>query len=778
MEEHGYSVIRALGQGGCNNRVYEVRSADGHTRVVKQLPWVGEKDREHALLEVELLASLRHPCIVHYIETFLVRSTPSMPTEDVLCLVMSRCERDLRQECLRLRMEAELLQEEPPPQSGETDQQRPPTARFLESHILSWLSQLCWGLQHLHSRKFLHRDLKPQNVLMSHASTRVLLADFGIAAQVESTEGVRSSIVGTPAFMSPEMLEGRPYGLKTDQWALGCVLFEMMALEPPFASSKQSYAAVVEAVLHAPQIRPPPGFSPELGQTMEALLARKPHDRPSNRDLLRGPLLRPHFQGFMASLRGEWRTSSASPAEGSPTHGLEEAADEMQVDACLRPEGSPEDSLHLPSVEGSPMRSASPAIGGLGIRSGAQICEPDCIEEVGSYASDFTSLSGEEGSEATGGELAGPVVPTGLPPLMVARVAQAPVPAGDGCGLGLARSARAGMPGGYALAALGQRPVFSEASGVANEHLPLLRQDLQDRPRGRMLREVGLSHTMSAPAPPNHWPAVEESMHADVVRVHSYDGGPGHQRRWASKEEEAPERGAGSWMMQGPPGRALRHHGVLEPLSAAETRSVQFSFGCPAGEQESSGSGFTAMAAALEGSGSGTAGTAWPQPPQGTVLAQLPQAHVVVPHTLAASIVEPAGAGNSYSALASPEVAASEFGASEWRLLLDEAEALLQSPAEPTGGFEEAQKIRMALAAMLGAPAQVDKALAFLRKRKPLGDTVEADELLLQVELLDLLGEEALHTLPLLEKLQALEDKAPWLQRSESPDLELPSLFD
>ncbi|CAK0900333.1 unnamed protein product, partial [Prorocentrum cordatum] len=64
----------------------------------------------------------------------------------------------------------------------------------------------------------------------SHASTRVLLADFGIAAQVESTEGVRSSIVGTPAFMSPEMLEGRPYGLKTDQWALGCVLFEMMAL--------------------------------------------------------------------------------------------------------------------------------------------------------------------------------------------------------------------------------------------------------------------------------------------------------------------------------------------------------------------------------------------------------------------------------------------------------------------------------------------------------------------------------------------------------------------
>jgi hypothetical protein len=276
---------------------------------------------------------------------------------------------------------------------------------------------------------------------------------------------------------------------------------------------------------------------------------------------------------------------------------------------------------------------------------------------------------------------------------------------------------------------------------------------------------------------------VEEFMHTDVVRVHSYDGAQGHQRRWASREEEAhnphSERGAGSWMMQGPPGRALRHHGVLEPLSGAETRSVQFSHGCPAGEQESSGSGVTAMAAALEGSSSSTAGAAWPQPPQGPALAPLPQVHVFAPNTLAAGVIEPADAGCSYPALASPEVPASEFGASEWRLLLNEAEALLQSPAEPTGGFEEAQKIRMALAAMLGAPAQVDKALDFLRKRKPLGDTVEADELLLQVELLDLLGEEALHTLPLLEKLQALEENAPWLQqRGESPELELPSLFD
>lgn len=145
-----------------------------------------------------------------------MRSSPSLPSEDLLCLVMSRCERDLRQECLRVRLEWELRE------LSECSFKRPHIA---EPQLLSWLAQLAWGLQHLHSRKCLHRDLKPQNVLLAQNGQRVMLADFGVAGQVEHTEDLRRSIVGTPAFMSPEMLEGRPYNSKTDQWALGCVLY-------------------------------------------------------------------------------------------------------------------------------------------------------------------------------------------------------------------------------------------------------------------------------------------------------------------------------------------------------------------------------------------------------------------------------------------------------------------------------------------------------------------------------------------------------------------------
>lgn len=279
MEERGFRVIRILGQGG-QGRIYEVSDSEGRNRVIKQMPWMGKDTKEIALREVRLLSSLRHPCIVPYLDSFLARSTPSSPDEDVLCLVMSRCEHDLRHEC---------------------GQQKVRGAKFEETRVLSWLAQLCWGLQHLHARKFLHRDLKPQNVLLTQ-SGRVLIADFGVAGQVEHSQDMRQSVVGTPSFMSPEMLEGRPYGFKTDQWALGCVLYEIMVLDPPFAHCT-SYAAVVTTVLHGTQpFREPSGYSPHLAHALMSLVRRKPHDRPTNTELLRSEVLRPAFHAFLQTL--------------------------------------------------------------------------------------------------------------------------------------------------------------------------------------------------------------------------------------------------------------------------------------------------------------------------------------------------------------------------------------------------------------------------------------------------------------------------------------------
>lgn len=639
MEEHGYTVIRALGQGGCQNRVYEVRNKEGRFRVVKQLPWVAETDRDIAMREVRLLSSLRHPCIVPYLESFLVRSTPSMPSEDILCLVMSRCERDLRQECLRLRLEWDLQQEcleqDWPEGLAANDSQG---ARFEEGHVLSWMAQLCWGLQHLHSRKFLHRDLKPQNVLTTHGGRRALLADFGVAGQVEHTNDLRRSIVGTPAFMSPEMLEGRPYGLKTDQWALGCVLFEMMALEPPFAKDCESYAAVVNAVLHAPPVSAPSGYSYDLSAVLEGLMARNPYERPSNRELLRGSLLCGYFHAFLQDLQ-----ESAVVQHGVPIGGVR-AATSTAV-------GSAANAGSVPMIPATPFPQ--------------------------------------------GGSVPGPKI-----------VSHRSVP----------RSVSSSVP------TLNHSPEVSESGS------PM--------PRGWGLATTNNSRGSSLGG-------TMQGSSVGIVSGRNYDGN--------------------AFMFSGTSSREL----VMEPdtvsyASDFETESV--SAGSPVHVEQRSAS--RSAEESNSGSRFGSAPAFCVHPPEAQTnqrLATPPtwlgsEAPLSVRSGLDSSDSAPLDACAAEATTSMDGIVGAGLGPNEWLNLLAEAESLLR-PCFEQGALAESRAARVTLDAHLGS-ARVDQALNFLRERRPLGETVEADELLLQVELLDLLGDEGLYMLPILERVLSLEATA------------------
>jgi len=98
---------------------------------------------------------------------------------------------------------------------------------------LNLFTQICLAIKHIHDRKILHRDLKSQNVFLTRQGL-AKLGDFGIAKVLQSTVDHAKTIVGTPYYLSPEIIENKPYNFKSDMWSLGVLLYELCALKPPF----------------------------------------------------------------------------------------------------------------------------------------------------------------------------------------------------------------------------------------------------------------------------------------------------------------------------------------------------------------------------------------------------------------------------------------------------------------------------------------------------------------------------------------------------------------
>lgn len=140
------------------------------------------------------------------------------------------------------------------------------------------------ALAYVHARGVLHRDVKPGNVLLTRHSQRIKLADFGIAKILERTQGA-NTVVGTPYYLSPEIVMGQAYGQASDCWALGVLLFEVAALARPFEAGNQ--LALVRRICEDPAPELPNHVETDVRLVVEGLLRKHPTQRLPLRDALR-----------------------------------------------------------------------------------------------------------------------------------------------------------------------------------------------------------------------------------------------------------------------------------------------------------------------------------------------------------------------------------------------------------------------------------------------------------------------------------------------------------
>jgi eukaryotic-like serine/threonine-protein kinase len=179
-------------------------------------------------------------------------------------------------ECVRGYTLAELLDEAP-------------NHRLAPRVALGISRQICRGLQAAHEQGIIHRDIKPQNVLIDHKG-EVKLMDFGIARVAEAKEGMTQAglIVGTPHYMSPEQVQGKTLDPRSDVYSMGVLMYEMVVGVKPF--NAPSLTAVLTA--HITEMpKQPIEERPEIGREVNAIIVRCLTKNPKDRYPDAGALL-------------------------------------------------------------------------------------------------------------------------------------------------------------------------------------------------------------------------------------------------------------------------------------------------------------------------------------------------------------------------------------------------------------------------------------------------------------------------------------------------------
>jgi NIMA (never in mitosis gene a)-related kinase len=167
-----------------------------------------EREKQNALNEVRILASIQHPNIIAYKEAFFEEATQS------LCIVMEFADGgDLLQQIGTHKKKGTL---------------------FTEKEIWQYFVQIVKGLKTLHEYKICHRDIKCANVFITKDGI-IKLGDLNVSKVAK--KGMLHTQTGTPYYASPEVWKDKPYDSKSDIWSLGCVLYEMAALSPPFRAA-------------------------------------------------------------------------------------------------------------------------------------------------------------------------------------------------------------------------------------------------------------------------------------------------------------------------------------------------------------------------------------------------------------------------------------------------------------------------------------------------------------------------------------------------------------
>lgn len=217
-----------------------------------------KQDLRTALNEVAILRTLNHPNIIQYVDHFQYNNS--------LYIVMQYANGGDLHAKLKARKGQLLSQQE----------------------VLHYFSQICLAIACMHERRILHRDLKTHNVFLTKDGV-VKLGDFGISTVLRNTFELKKTVCGTPYYFSPQLCLNRPYNNKSDIWALGCILYEMLTLNHAFGGSNMQ--SLVQKILKGTYPPIDNSYSSHLSRLVSQMLQNDPHLRPNASQIISLPFI-------------------------------------------------------------------------------------------------------------------------------------------------------------------------------------------------------------------------------------------------------------------------------------------------------------------------------------------------------------------------------------------------------------------------------------------------------------------------------------------------------
>ena len=260
---NGFKILSKIGEGSFSTVLKVQRKKDGLIYALKRVKFakLNEKEKSNALNEIRILASINNKNIISYKEAFFDENDSSLD------IVMEYADQgDLFQ----------LITEK-----------KKKRTHFTEEEIWSCLIQLLNGLKSLHELNILHRDLKSANVFLFKGGV-VKLGDLNVSKITR--KGMGYTQTGTPYYASPEVWKDKPYDSKSDIWSLGCVIYEMCTLNPPFRA--QTMEELFKKVIRGYYPDISSKYSKDLSEILKLMIQIEVGARPSCDELLQMPIIK------------------------------------------------------------------------------------------------------------------------------------------------------------------------------------------------------------------------------------------------------------------------------------------------------------------------------------------------------------------------------------------------------------------------------------------------------------------------------------------------------